>query len=83
MFLSTVQPATYEVTVNAGKVDRIQSIVSFDLPKLPDGRCNGMYLENAVGRKYPVQIHNGKGWFILEDLKAGQEGNVYASTRAA
>ncbi len=64
-------PAEYQVTVSAGKVDRIQSVVSFDLPS--DVAGDDLYLESATGKRYPVQEHDGKGWFILDDLKAGQK----------
>ncbi len=61
----------YDVTVEAGKIDRLQSVVHFPLP---DGLADGpLYLENVVGKQYPVQRHNEGGWFILEDLKAGQK----------
>ncbi|MFK7845951.1 MAG: PmoA family protein [Rhodothermales bacterium] len=72
LLLTVASPKEYEVTVDAGKVDRIQSVVSFDLPK--DLSAGTLYLENAVGKKYPVQRHDDQGWFIIDDLKAGQKG---------
>ncbi len=73
-------PAEYQVTVSAGKVDRIQSVVSFDLPADISG--GNLYIENAVGKRYPVQQHDGKGWFILEDLKAGQQATYVLKSGA-
>ncbi|MEM8486692.1 MAG: PmoA family protein [Bacteroidota bacterium] len=61
----------YELTVEAGKVDRLQSVVSFTLPD--DLSPGPLYLQNVVGKQYPVQRVNDDGWFILEDLKAGQK----------
>lgn len=72
LLLTITSPKEYEVTISAGKTDRIQSVVSFELPKdLPTG---AVYLENALGKKYVIQRHEGKGWLILDDLKAGQKG---------
>ncbi len=71
LLFSSGLPQTHQVTVSSGKIDRIQSVVSFELPKDVQGEV--MYLENAGGVTYPVQQHDGKGWFILDDLKAGQK----------
>lgn len=69
----------YEVTVAAGKVDRLQSVVSFPLPTdLGEG---DLYLENAFGKQYPVQRLSDTGWFILEDLKSGQKATYTLHTR--
>ena len=73
-------PAGYEVTVSAGNVDRIQSVVSFELPG-PLGNQD-VYLESARGKRYPVQQHDGRGWFILDDLKAGQKTSFSLMTGA-
>ena len=59
----------FQLRVQAGEVDRTHSIVSFDVP--------GALLNSALvlrdiddNEAIPVQIHAGKGWFILEDLSA-------------
>ena len=71
LLLLSFSPAEYEVTVSAGKVDRIQSVITFDLPK--GFTMEKFHLESAQGKKYQVQVHDNKGWFIIEDLKAGQK----------
>lgn len=73
LLFGSSQPPEYRVTVSAGDVDRNQSVVSFDLPSdIGDGT---LYLQNDAGKAYPVQREDGKGWFILDDLKAGQKGS--------
>ncbi len=64
-------PSEYQVTVEAGKVDRIQSVISFELPR--EITAESIYLESAQGKTYPVQIYDNKGWFIIDDLKSGQK----------
>ncbi len=70
-FLTGCQPAAPEwrLTVHAGAVDRRQSIVSFDLPSAP--LPSGLEAVDASGRVAPVQIADGRGWFILDVLDAG------------
>ncbi len=65
-----VQAQTYHVTVSAGDLDRSESIVSF---YLPDNVDPGVYrMRSHAGHTTIVQVdENGRGWFILDRLSAG------------
>ncbi|MDZ4701619.1 MAG: PmoA family protein [Rhodothermales bacterium] len=59
----------WRLSVQAGEVDRRQSIVSFDLPAAPLPK--GLEIVDESDRATPVQIEDGQGWFILDALDAG------------
>ena len=65
-------PATsqYKVIVSAGDLDRIQSVASFDLPQGVENQS--LTLIDESGALMPVQMLEGKGWFILDRLPAGE-----------
>ncbi|MBI5799814.1 MAG: PmoA family protein [Verrucomicrobia bacterium] len=61
--------AALRVSVQAGEFDRQGSIVSFNLPTTAR---DWQRLETESGSAVPFQADvDGKGWFVLEDLKAG------------
>ena len=60
-----------EVQVSAGPIDRIESIVTFQLP--PEFKATSYALRDAAGKLTPLQIdaeHNAS--FVLPLLKAGE-----------
>lgn len=69
VFGCSAEQTDYQLVVHAGDVDRIQSIVSFDVPDALRNR--DLALRDPVNHALiPVQIHDGQGWFIVESLAA-------------
>lgn len=68
--LQFVIAQTLEIRVDAGAIDRDQSIVSFYLPVAAD---EGIYLiRDEEGNETQLQVDaNNRGWFVISDLKAG------------
>lgn len=63
------QAAALRVSVQAGEFDRKGAIVSFAVPQ---GARSWQRLETESGGAVPFQVDaEGKGWFVLGDLKAG------------
>ena len=60
----------FQIEVNAGSVDRSNSVVSFYFPDAVD---EGFYaIIDEVGAERSLQVDsNNRGWFILSELKAG------------
>src|ERR1051325_8513903 len=57
------------LTVTAGTVDRIKSVVTFPLPGLPP---QVRALKSSDGSTLAQIDNHGQAWFIERDLKAGQ-----------
>ena len=55
--------------MQANEVNRLQSVVSFNWPQALTPEKTGLF--NADGTQLPVQFYDNKGWFILENLSAG------------
>jgi methane monooxygenase PmoA-like len=65
----TAQKTTY-VTVEAGSLDRRETVVSFALPK--DLRAKSYALHDETGSVLPLQVdESGQATFVLTGLKAG------------
>lgn len=62
---------SYQITVAAGEIDRSNSVVSF---YFPDEIEEGVYvLTGQNGDEKLLQVdRNNRGWFILDDLPAGE-----------
>jgi hypothetical protein len=62
------------VRVEAGRVDRIDSVVSFALPAFVTGESLQLRLTDADdGPTTPLQIDTDRrAWFVLDSLKAGE-----------
>ncbi len=59
-----------KVTLSAGDADHTNAVISFDLPgdmKAP------LQLHGDDGSILPTQVHRGKAWTILPQLKAGEQ----------
>ena len=71
--MTSMPPAShaqsYEVTVEAGAHDRVNSIISFDWPADLSEDKAGLFQKN--GDQIPLQHHANKGWFTLDKLDAG------------
>lgn len=61
-------PPEYSLTVSAGDVDRIQSVVSFELPA---DLVPPLVAVDEEGEPSAVQVLAGRGWFVLDTLPAG------------
>ncbi len=60
------------VRLDAGRVDRIDSIVELPLPPTITGDALQLREENADGPTVPIQIGKDRhAWFVLDSLKAG------------
>ena len=75
----TPASSQYRITVSAGDVDRIQSVVSFDIPS--DAGMEPYELQPESGNSLPVQMRDQKGWFILDRLGAGETRTYTLRTR--
>lgn len=65
--------AALRVSVQAGEFDRQGPIVSFAVPEAARG---WQRLETEAGATVPFQVDaEGKGWFVLDELKAGGAKN--------
>ena len=58
------------LTVAAGKFDRRDAIVQFSLPQ---GLKGPLQLRGVAGSPLPVQVEGTRAWFILPNLKAGED----------
>ncbi len=66
---SPARAAALRVTVKAGELNRQGTIVSFAVPPAASG---WQRLETESGGVVPFQVDvDGKGWLVLDDLKAG------------
>jgi len=64
-----IHAAAVRVTVEAAAADRRETIVSFAVPAVARG---WQRLETEAGQVIPFQADGeGKGWFVLDELKAG------------
>ncbi len=61
-------PAVFQLAVSAGEFDRYETVVAFDMPPEADGDAYVLVTEGRDPR--PVQVRDGKGWFILDRLPA-------------
>jgi len=61
----------YSVTVAAGGLDRRATVVSFAVPGTPG--ASRYHLEPPSGAAVPLQVEEGRAWFILSSLRAGAE----------
>ncbi len=68
--------AQYSITVTAGGIDRLESVVSVTFPDTVEP---GIYsLEDESGETTPIQVNDhNTGWFILEELSAGASKTYY------
>ncbi|MEZ4700312.1 MAG: PmoA family protein [Rhodothermales bacterium] len=62
---------SWRITLDAGNVDRVQSIVSFDPPAGLDAG-SALVLVDDGGTTTPVQRHDDRLWFVLDRLDAHQ-----------
>jgi hypothetical protein len=60
---------THDVTVSAGKFDRVETAVQV---KAPAGLPDFADLDDGAGHVSHFEVHDGVGWFIIRDLKAGE-----------
>ena len=66
---SSAQSAALRVTVQAGEFNRKDAIVAF---AVPDAARAWTRMEAESGGAVPFQVDaEGKGWFVLDELKAG------------
>jgi hypothetical protein len=72
------KPNGYWITVTAGDFDRTGTIVSFPFPDaLPSGTYS---IKSSSGETIPLQVdENNTGWFILQELSAGNTALYYLS----
>lgn len=74
--------AQYSITVTSGGIDRVESVVSVNFP---DSVAAGVYtLEDESGNTTPIQVNqHNTGWFIVENLPAGNSKTYGFSQEAA
>ena len=71
----------YNLEINAGNIERINSIATFDWP---DGiQIDNVSLLDNSGNQVAVQFHNNKGWFIIDHLAAGEKTDYILKTNAS
>lgn len=63
--------SAHTVTVAAGGVDRQATVVSFPVPTPPSAEA--YHLEAPSGTTVPLQVGDGRAWFVLDSLRAGRE----------
>ncbi len=62
---------SYQISVSAGDFDRSNSVVSFYFPGEIEAGVYSITGDN--GEEKPLQVdRNNRGWFILDDLSAGE-----------
>ncbi len=71
LFSCQAAAQSYTITVAAGNIDRSESIVSFHFPESVD---QGVYniIDEAGNSNYLQVDRQSQGWFILEQLSAGE-----------
>ncbi len=78
---SQADAAALRVTVQAGEFNRQGSIVSFTVP---EAARDWHHLETEAGVAVPFQVDaEGKGWFVLDELKAGGTKNFQLKAGAS
>ncbi|MEX0685690.1 MAG: PmoA family protein [Balneolales bacterium] len=66
---NAVEAPEFEVTVTAGDLNRLNTIVSFSFPIYVE---SGIYqMENNSGECVTIQVDDNTGWFLLDSLDAG------------
>jgi hypothetical protein len=76
--LLLISPPNYRITISAGGIDRINSVISFPLPDtFPAGEfvadVSGMSTRSSLSTCLIQVDENGTAWMLLDNLKAGSE----------
>jgi len=67
--------------VDAGEVDRYNSVVSFDWPESLSRHDAGLY--DAQGEELAVQYYDKRGWFILGELQSGAQASFVLKSKTS
>ena len=73
LFTTSSYAQEFDVVIDAGHVDRHNSVVSFDWPESLSWNGAGLY--DANGQEIAIQYYNKKGWFILDTLQSGDQAS--------